>query len=223
MSNYHCQKCGKNFNNDQFMEERKIEQKRTDFMIQNVPMIQNGNFNNQNFPIVKTAPMGKIEPRFNEVNVFNGVKPGIQQINTYGTNENVIFAAILTKVEEDMQINSENKIYFTIGMSNSKHTYFQVLDNGSAFQFNISGLFRIVFTGNINVSGVLSFERKPQFNSNQEKFTRYKIAGGEITQSTMLPFKKGFILSVKFYPTNKSQKVIIKSGSQLEIYRVDNL
>jgi len=226
MSNI-CNKCGRNLNtnlnNNQYMKEREVNERRTNFL------------KKENFPIVKIKPVGKIEPRADEkknqlilprgnnVEIFNsGFKPPVNKNISYN-NENISFAAILTKVDEDIQINSENKIFFTIGMSNSKNIYFNVLDNGSAFQFNTSGLFRIVFSGTINVPGILSFERKPLFNSNQEFFTKYNINKSDFNQSTMLPFKKGFILSIKFYPNNKSQNVILKAGSQLEIYKVDNL
>ena len=151
----------------------------------------------------------------------------IRATDSLHREKNANSAAILAKVESDIQIGEENysdynnRIFFQIGISNNKT--FRVSDEGSAFQFVVPGLYRIQFDADITHKGKLFFMRKPHFNSNQENFNNYEFGGGKMTQSTMLPFRSGSTLCVKFFPHNKNSNTIVKSGAQIEIYLVDDL
>jgi hypothetical protein len=251
MSHHHCNKCGKKIDNNRHNSAIKVDfvgenPKNININLKRV----NKSIHATNI-VAKTKPVGKIEdkeiirqnqktrssviPNKNKIEIlekqsdrvpYSENRQKMENSWKYNKEKNNL-AAILVKIEDDIEIgqgkNSEfkNRIFFTIGICNN-HS-FRVIDDGSGFLFDYSGLYRIVFTGKTDKIGKIDFERKPDFNKKQRNFSIYDF-GDEVSYiSTMLPFKSGSTLNVKFYPEDNSTSSILYSGAQLEIYRVDNM
>lgn len=138
--------------------------------------------------------------------------------------------ALIAKVSKNTTV--ENHIHFDIGLGGSR--VIDVSEDGSTFTFLRSGMYRIAFSGyvdlNSDVGGEFLFD-KNYVKDDQLPFTRSPLISGQANVSTILPFYKGQSLSLgiknlvlkRFKGSGDDGYPVISAGSQVEIYKVSDL
>ena len=129
--------------------------------------------------------------------------------------------SLLVKIEENIII--ENHIHFDVGIGGNN--VIEVSQDGSVFTFRKSGMYRIVFTGLVDLktpdSSYIIFN-KSDIKPEHIPFMKNKIYSGNVNTSTLLPFKKGQTLDIKISKSGR-ELPIVSGGSQLEIYKVSSI
>jgi hypothetical protein len=204
---HHCEKCGRR--KRQNKQEAQMHFKFREDVVQ--PQ-------HNRIVFTKTSPIDdKDEPKHLVPNRYNSPhRPNKYNHNKKSDDDST--AAILARVDENVEV--RGKINFTVGISNNRS--FKVSDDGSEFIITKDGFYRLIFTGRMTNQGKLIFDRSPSVRDKQKQFSEASF-GGDITMvSTMLPFKEGYRLSIRFRSREMGVNVL-EGGAQLEIYRVDDL
>lgn len=201
---HHCEKCGRRKRQDR-------QEAQMHFKFREDPSPQN------RLTLLKSIPVGDKDEKLNVSSLHYDNTSKVNK-NHQSRKSDEDTAAILARVEESVEV--KGKLNFTVGISNNRS--FKVSEDGTEFIIMKDGFYRLIFTGRMTNQGKLIFDRSPSVKEKQKQFAEASF-GGDITMvSTMLPFKEGYRLSIRFRSREFGVN-LLEGGAQLEIYRVDDL
>src|SRR3990167_652375 len=135
--------------------------------------------------------------------------------------------ALIAKVEENSFI--DPYISFDVGLGGKGAI--EVSEDGSGFTFRKSGLYQLIFSGEIDLrtasEGNFIFEQTP-VQDDQKHFTFQNISSGHVNISTILSFRRGNSLRLTVIPliggvAHRTEFPIVGGGSKFQIIRVSDI